>query len=143
MGCSIMRADRTHAICPARSFERWEERIVALPRLKLRAQDIERINARRRLALERAEAACRYLCSLGAKESFIFGSVLSAELFGERSDIDLAVSGLPREHIYKVEARIEEIVGGMPFDLVYLETAPQYLVERIREKGKRYACGLS
>jgi len=108
-----------------------------MPRLKLSARQAERTRARRLLALERAEEACLHLCRLGAKEAFIFGSVLS-EYFGEHSDIDLAVSGLPSEHIYKVEAAIEEIVGGMRFDLVYLETAPQYLVERIREKGKRY-----
>jgi predicted nucleotidyltransferase len=74
--------------------------------------------------------------------SFIFGSLLSGD-FREHSDIDLAVSGLPREHIYKVESKIEEIVGGMHFDLVYLENAPAYLVKRIKEKGKRYACDLS
>jgi hypothetical protein len=37
---------------------------------------------------------------------------------------------------------MEEIVGGMHFDLVYLENAPAYLVKRIKEKGKRYACDL-
>ena len=113
-----------------------------MPRLKLRTQDMERIHTKRLLALKRAEEACLYLCRLGAKESFIFGSLLSGD-FREHSDIDLAVSGLPREHIYKVESKIEEIVGGMHFDLVYLENAPAYLVKRIREKGKRYACDLS
>ena len=113
-----------------------------MPRLKLRTQDMERMHAKRLLALKRAEDACRYLCDLGAKESFIFGSLLSGD-FREHSDIDLAVSDLPREHIYKVESKIEEIVGGMNFDLVYLENAPAYLVKRIREKGKRYACDLS
>jgi hypothetical protein len=39
-----------------------------------------------------------------------------------------------------VEAEIERMLTGMPFDLVYLETAPDFLVQRIREKGKRYAC---
>lgn len=113
-----------------------------MPRLKLRTQDMERTDAKRLLALKRAEEACMYLCRLGAKESFIFGSLLSGD-FREHSDIDLAVSGLSREHIYKVESKIEEIVGGMHFDLVYLENAPEYLVKRIREKGKRYACDLS
>lgn len=113
-----------------------------MPRLRLRTRDMEQIQAKRLIALQKAEEACLYLCSLGAKESFIFGSLLSGT-FREHSDIDLAVSGLPREHIYKVESKIEEIVGGMHFDLVYLEDAPGYLVKRIREKGKRYACDLS
>jgi predicted nucleotidyltransferase len=103
---------------------------------------MERIHTKRLLALKRAEEACLYLCRLGAKESFIFGSVLSGD-FRENSDIDLAVSGLPHEHIYKVESKVEEIVGGMHFDLVYLENAPSYLEKRIRAKGKRYACDFS
>lgn len=112
-----------------------------MPRLELRTQDREHMQTKRLLALKRAEEACRYLCRLGAKESFIFGSLVSGG--GEHSDIDVAVSGLPRELIYRVESEIEEIVGGMPFDLVYLENAPVYLVKRIREKGKRHACDLS
>ncbi len=113
-----------------------------MPRLKLRTEDIERIQTRRLLALKMAEEACLYLCRLGANESFIFGSLISGD-FREHSDIDIGVWGLPREHVYKVEAKIEEILGGMSFDLVYMENAPAYLVKRIREKGKRYAGDLS
>ncbi len=110
-----------------------------MPKLALRANDMERIAKRREIALKRANEVCEYLCSFGAKEVFLFGSVLSDD-FRDYSDIDFAVAGLPREHIYRVEAEIERMIFGMPFDLVYLETAPDYLVQRIREKGKRYAC---
>ena len=113
-----------------------------MPKLTLRAEDMERIAKRRHIALKRADEVCGYICSLGAKEVFIFGSTLGDD-FRDYSDIDFAVAGLPREHIYKVEAEIERILAGMPFDLVYLETAPDYLVQRIREKGKRYACHIS
>jgi uncharacterized protein len=89
--------------------------------------------------MRKGDEVCRYLCSLGAKEVFLFGSLLTDD-FREHSDLDFAVAGLPAEHVYKVESEIESILQGMPFDLVYLETAPSYLVERIREKGKRYAC---
>ena len=116
--------------------------MIAMPHLKLQTRDIERIQGKRLLALRLAEEACLYLCRHGAKESFIFGSLISGD-FREQSDIDIGVFGLPREHIYKVEARIEEILGGMRFDLVYMENAPAYLVKRIREKGKRYAGDLS
>ena len=103
---------------------------------------MERIQTKRLLALKRAEEACLYLCGLRARESFIFGSLLSGD-FRAHSDIDLAVGVLPREHIYKVESKIEEIVGGMHFDLVYLEKCSAYLVKRIKKRGKRYACDLS
>lgn len=112
-----------------------------MPRLVLRSQDMERIAQRRALALARAEEACRYLCSLGAKEVFLFGSVLTTG-FRDHSDIDLAVAGLPAEHVYRVESSIEVILGGMPFDLVYLESAPTHLAQRIRCEGRRYACDL-
>lgn len=110
-----------------------------MPKFAPRAQDMERIAGRRDLTLRRANEVCEYLCSLGAKAVFLFGSALSDD-FRDYSDIDFAVAGLPREHIYKVEAEIERMLAGMPFDLVYLETAPDYLVKRIQEKGKRYAC---
>jgi predicted nucleotidyltransferase len=110
-----------------------------MPKLALRAQDMERITRRRDLALRRANEVCEYLCSLGAKEVFLFGSALSDD-FRDYSDIDLAVAGLPREHMYRVEAEIERMLAGMPFDLVYLETAPDYLGQKIRKEGKRYAC---
>ncbi|MDA8308215.1 MAG: nucleotidyltransferase domain-containing protein [Deltaproteobacteria bacterium] len=108
-----------------------------MPHLEMRARDREKAEARRLLAMQKAEEACLYLCRLGAKESFIFGSLISGN-FREHSDIDIAVFGLPEKYIYRVEARIEDILSGMQFDLVYMENAPAYLVERIREKGKRY-----
>jgi predicted nucleotidyltransferase len=113
-----------------------------MPKLALRSQHMDRILHRRRIALKRADEACTYLCSLGAREVFLFGSLLTQD-FREYSDIDIAVGGLPLEHVYRVEAEIETILAGMPFDLVYLETAPAYLAERIRERGKPYACHIS
>lgn len=110
-----------------------------MPRLTLRQQDLQAARKRQKTAFERAEQACSYLCELGASEVYIFGSLLGDD-FRERSDIDLAVSGLPMQHIYRVEAEIEEILQGMPFQLVYLEYAPEYLAKRIRERGRQYAC---
>jgi predicted nucleotidyltransferase len=75
-----------------------------------------RIARKRHLALERAKAVCEYLSSLGAKEVYLFGSALSDD-FRDHSDIDFAVAGLTREHIYRVESEIERLLAGMPFDL--------------------------
>jgi predicted nucleotidyltransferase len=113
-----------------------------MPKLALRLQDIDPILQRRSLALRRADEVCRFLCSLGAREVFLFGSILTQD-FREYSDIDFAVAGLPLEYAYRVEAQIEVILAGMPFDLVYLETAPPYLAARIKEKGRGYACHIS
>lgn len=122
------------------AFEmRWGKEPIGMPKLALSKPDIARVLQRRSLAVIRADEVCRYLCSLGASEVFLFGSVLTQD-FREYSDIDFAVAGLPLEYVYQVEGEIEVILAGMPFDLVYLETAPPYLVARIKEKGKRYAC---
>jgi predicted nucleotidyltransferase len=102
---------------------------------------LEMIRLRQARALQRAEAACRYLLSLGATEAYLFGSVLS-ERYRDHSDIDIAVYGLPQEQIYRVEGKIEELLDGAPFDLVYLEESPPHIARRIREKGKKYAVGI-
>jgi predicted nucleotidyltransferase len=108
-----------------------------MPRLELPEAYMERVRKRRSVALGRAEKVCRYLWSLGASEVYISGSVLTEE-FREHSDVDFGVMGLPSEHIYKVESKVEELLGGMLFDLVYMEYAPGYITRRIRDKGKKY-----
>jgi predicted nucleotidyltransferase len=113
----------------------------SMTRLSRPLAHLERIGQRRSRALERAEVACLYLISLGAREAYVFGSVLG-ERFRDHSDIDLAVFGLPEEYIYKIEGKIEELLEGAPFDLIYLEEAPPHIARRIREEGKRYAVGL-
>ncbi|MBI4710588.1 MAG: hypothetical protein HY759_05760 [Nitrospirae bacterium] len=61
----------------------------------------------------------------------------------EALNVDIAVEGLPYEHIYKVEAKIEEILGGIEFDLIYTEYAPDYLVASVKKRGEKYACHIS
>jgi predicted nucleotidyltransferase len=109
-----------------------------MPVLTRTKKDIE-IDRKTRLdLLEKAEEACRWLLGLGAKKTFVFGSVLRDDGFRRRtSDIDIAVRGLPERFVYRVESRIEDILGGHEFDLVYMEDAPGYLVKKIEREGKR------
>ena len=113
-----------------------------MPLLKLKEEDIKQVEKKRGHALGQLEKVCSYLCGLGARDVYIFGSVLTDE-FREHSDVDIAVEGLPYEHIYRVEAKIEELLGGIKFDLIYMEYAPEHLAVRIKAKGKRYACHIS
>lgn len=113
-----------------------------MPLLKLREEDLQKIDDKRNQTLKKTTIVCKYLCSLGAKAIYIFGSVLTDEFRGY-SDVDIAVEGLPYEHIYRVEAKIEEILGGMDFDLIYLEYAPESMVARIKQRGTKYACNFS
>jgi predicted nucleotidyltransferase len=113
-----------------------------MPLLKLSDEDIRQIEAKRQDTLKKIEIVRKYLCSLGAKTVYTFGSVLTDEFRGY-SDVDIGVEGLPYEHIYRVEAKIEEILGGIEFDLIYMEYAPEHLVTRIKRRGERYACHIS
>lgn len=113
-----------------------------MPLLELQEKEIKEIEEKRKVILKRIESVCQYLCSLGAKAVYIFGSVLTEDFRGY-SDVDIAVEKLPYEYIYRVESRIEEILGGVSFDLIYLEYAPEHLVSRIKKSGKKYACHIS
>ncbi len=109
-----------------------------MPRLTLLPRDITEINVKRATLLKKSEAACEYLTRLGAKEAYIFGSILT-DRFDLHSDVDLAVAGIPLEHKYSVEGTLEDILGTEEFHLVYMEDAPDYIVKSIKERGKKHA----
>jgi len=73
----------------------------------------------------------------GAARVWVFGSLIGGRLHA-RSDIDLAVSGLP-------EARYFAVLGELncrsrwPVDLVALESAPASLREHIAVTGRELA----
>ncbi len=98
----------------------------------------EKTEKRRRLALARARKVCEYLIGLGARDAFVIGSVLYPDQFHPHSDVDFVVVGLPELYMYRVEGRIEEILGGIPFDLIYLDTLPQEQRDLILQKGRAW-----
>lgn len=114
-----------------------------MPELTLTEADRKLTREKRESALKRAKEACEYLLGLGAREAYIFGSVLDPEKFHLHSDVDIAVAGLPDEYIYRVEWKVEDILGGMDFDLVYMEYARDYILKRIKKEGVRYARNVS
>jgi predicted nucleotidyltransferase len=74
--------------------------------------------------------AAEKLKAAGAREVYVFGSAVRGTL-EERSDIDLAVSGLPPEKFFQVMAQVEDILQR-PIDLVDLDEEnpfTQYLKE--------------
>ncbi len=103
--------------------------------IELTEQEARDIEKRRKSLLERACVAGKLLLDLGAKRVWIFGSILQPECFHEHSDVDIAVEGLPVKHIYAVEGKIEDILGTDAFDLVYMETAREYIKEKILRYG--------
>lgn len=67
-------------------------------------------------------------------EARIFGS-LAMGIFSSRSDVDFLVVSCPTELKYTIEGRVEDLMGDLPFDVVYLDEIP---VSR-RERFTRHA----
>lgn len=87
---------------------------------------------------ERLEASLpeltRLLVAAGAQRVLVFGSLVSGDLH-ERSDIDLAVAGLPPQRYF---ATLAQLLACAPVavDLVELESAPASLAAHILETGR-------
>ncbi|MBL8724327.1 MAG: nucleotidyltransferase domain-containing protein [Planctomycetes bacterium] len=92
-----------------------------------------------RLAVSQAIRACvpgavAELLQLGATRVILFGSVARDEASAD-SDLDLAVTGLPAEHLFTAMARAAR-AARRPVDLVRLEEAPNSLRSRIEAEGE-------
>jgi len=107
------------------------------------ARHLQRLAQQRgRLAVARAErlrkrlpeAASLLRSHYGAESVVLFGS-LAAGRPREGSDVDLAVTGLPRARYFDALSTLMNLFGA-PVDLVCLEEAPQSLRERVAAEGE-------
>jgi predicted nucleotidyltransferase len=83
----------------------------------------DQLGARKAAATQAAARALERLRARGIEASVI-GS-LKTGAFGQHSDIDILVTKCPSELVYTVEAELEDIMAGLPFDVVYLELLPE------------------
>jgi predicted nucleotidyltransferase len=83
---------------------------------------------RRRRAIARTRAAVDMMKEKGIS-ALVIGS-LAKGTFGPDSDIDFLLTSCPRKYKYAIEAKVEDILGDLPFDVVYLEEIPSDRVER-------------
>ncbi len=94
----------------------------------------EALRERSRVLRLAAEAAAQALAhELGATRVALFGS-LARDAIHERSDVDLAIWGLPPQR----EGAAADLAARMidaPVDLVFVERAPESLVDRIERDG--------
>ena len=58
---------------------------------------------------------------------------LARGTFGIHSDIDLLVTSCPRRLKYAIEGTIEDALGGLPFDVVYIDELPPWKLVRFTE----------
>jgi uncharacterized protein len=98
----------------------------------MRGSTIQWVSRQERLRL--AQRAAAYLRTRGATHVWLFGSLARGRAQDERSDIDLAVQGLPRAVYYSTVSELDQLLG-CPVDLVELETAPPALRREIERWG--------
>jgi predicted nucleotidyltransferase len=72
----------------------------------------------------------------GEVEVILFGSSTQRDQFHLKSDIDLAIKGLPPEHFFKVVAQLQDLSPELKIDLVQLEYCQNSLHQLILEEGK-------
>lgn len=70
----------------------------------------------------------------GARRVWLFGSLAWGGAH-ERSDLDVAVEGVPPAELDRAHAELWELLGE-PVDLVPIESAAASLAQQIRERGE-------
>lgn len=109
--------------------ETWEKRF--------QAEESER----KRLTEDARKAAgeCAQILAkqFGAKKIYLFGSVKKPAIFHKRSDIDLAVEGLPSQKYFPALSKLmAHIPVGLDIDLIPLEDAFPELREFVKSEGE-------
>lgn len=108
-----------------------------------RASAQQRMQAQRQLLDERfehawevaKEAAVLLQTEFGADQVVAFGSLVDKSLFHIRSDIDLAVWGLPGQVYYRAVGRLQGLATAVAIDLVCIEDASATLQAVIKQDG--------
>jgi len=92
--------------------------------------------ARRRAAA--IAAAKRAVCELEKKavKALVTGS-LADDTFDLHSDIDFLVVEYPREMKYALEGIVEDALGDIPFDVIYLDEVAPRKLRSFTEKARR------
>ena len=93
---------------------------------------------RQQLGLAQAEKAAALLKQeFGAKEVFLFGSLLSSESVHVESDIDLAVWGVSCDRYCEAVGTLLCSTEGFNVDLIRLEAASNSLLNCVASQGVR------
>ncbi len=91
---------------------------------------------RRQAAWLIARRAARLLKEeFGATRVVAFGSLAHGAWFGPRSDIDLAVEGIPPQAFWRAWCALDRLDATVEIDLVPIESAPDRLRDEITYQG--------
>ncbi len=69
----------------------------------------------------------------GARRVVVFGSLAHGAWFHARSDIDLAVEGIPPEDFFRAWAALDHIESPFEIDLIACEHAPERMRQAIEQ----------
>lgn len=114
------------AIVYSQYYQTWQRRFAAA-----KAEALARAE-RARAELPQAVAILR---RHGAKRIILFGSLCRPERFHERSDIDLAASGIPAEKFMRASADLMMAIDH-PTDLKPWEELDDFFREMILKRGE-------
>jgi predicted nucleotidyltransferase len=104
--------------------------------LELSQQSKIELEQRRQQALATAERCIQLLKDkFGATEVLLCGSLAGESPWHWHSDIDIAVRGMSQDAVWDAYSAIEDLVPHwLKVDLIPVEFAPKYLVDRILKK---------
>ncbi len=122
-------------MCTPVSAAEWKAYRAAAARRAEKAERRREIRRQRALAVAR-EAASILTNEFGAARVRVFGSVLSAERFHGRSDVDLAVWGVSEAAYLRAVARLLALDPSIPVDLVEADRVPEPLHKIIEATGE-------
>lgn len=106
----------------------WRKRFLAEEKL---------LQAKSKSAYQAAKKCARLLASqFGVEKVYLFGSTLN-ECFHKKSDIDLAVEGLPHDKYFTALSKLMVCMPeGMEVDLIPLEDAVPSLKKVVSQDGE-------
>jgi len=70
-----------------------------------------------------------------AQKVWVFGSLANKEMFNLRSDIDIAVKGVPAELFYKSVGEVTSLTSDFSIDVVDIDDCSSSLRENIKKGG--------
>lgn len=93
------------------------------------------LDRRRDDAVTRVKAVSETLSGMGVT-ALVFGSLATGR-FGRASDVDLLIVECPRRLKYAIEGVVEDGLGGLPFDVVYLDEVPAWKADLFTREAVR------
>lgn len=93
---------------------------------------------RHKAILPKVKAAVDFLYLEGAKEVYLFGSIITPEKFMESSDIDFFVKGIDKERHLEIEGKLEDILKNVEYDILFDEEEKEIrreILDRIKKEA--------